>query len=765
MIVPDEVLGIMAKVHPDAVETEAHDLRKAAGGIRDAGADVHTTWQGLSAFYKAPEADQLFAATTPVRDNAAMFAGQLEKVTGALTTYAAETRVIKHKLTDLYMQAVTFVNKTFNEDGNWNENKDLVNENNTLLAAVNTQAMAFHNAQEKATSSIYAAYGETTPPLPTGGGGEPPPWGTPEKADLPWYEDLWNGAGSLLTGFFGDGLGGDAKGIWDLVTSPDKWWDAYKSLMALTLPLNPIIAPFAMLIPSVRHKVNETWKGFGKSFVAWDRWKQDPARAAGNTLFNIVTTVVPVGKVGTPGKLAKLSRATAKVGDLVDPVSLSLKATKLPKVSDIVAHLGGKVGDLAKTTKLNLHKFVIQPTIDLKNYIHHRHSHIPDRIPEWIQREHRQPAAAQVRASHTPELAAARTGQPTNTIHDPAQTPATASRATPQSGNTTGGNSPGESPLIRHTGSLTGPHQGPSEGSGVLHHDRVEGDLDTPAAATPPHGPEGPPHDPSGGEHTPKLEDQVVERKDALSPKKSKPFGDGVELEANKRYIVTDHGGRYRGVFITDDHGVIREVHTWSRSTGKWRPDLRNPLPNVAYHVDDNWIFRTDDHARTISVEGELHHPGSDDARRMATDQSSAGKEGGTEYERLNKEIIDNFVDEHNRLPMSHEVDLYHDVRWNGGHLIGTAFGGPGERINLVSMLEKLNKAQKGTSLLNNYRKLESYFIAILDRSQPPRLEINIRADYLPGRKVPHEIIVEYALDGQITNKLVYPNVPPINSS
>jgi hypothetical protein len=111
---------------------------------------------------------------------------------------------------------------------------------------------------------------------------------------------------------------------------------------------------------------------------------------------------------------------------------------------------------------------------------------------------------------------------------------------------------------------------------------------------------------------------------------------------------------------------------------------------------------------------------------------------------------------------MPHEVKLYQDVNWNGGHLVGTAFGGPGERLNLVSMLETLNQSQKGASLLNNYRKLEEYFIAVLDRPHPPRIDVAIKADYLPGRKTPTEVTVEYTFDGQVQNKLVYPNLPPL---
>ncbi|RSN43869.1 hypothetical protein, partial [Actinomadura sp. WAC 06369] len=360
MIVPDHVLSIMSGVNPDAVEAEAHSLKKAATGIRETGADVHSTWQGLSAFYEAPEAADLFSATAPVRDDAASFAGQLEQVTGALTTYAAETRVIKRKLTDLYMQAVTFVNKTYTEEEDWRKNEDLVQENNSLLQAVDAQALAFQKAQEKASTSIYSAYGGSAPSKQMCTDGKPLTWGTPEEAENPWYEDMWDGATSFLTGFFGDGLWGDASGLWDLATSPDKWRESFENLMVLGTPA------MALLSPELRGKFGETWKGFGKSFVAWDQWKQDPARALGNTAYNIVTTVIPIGKAGSAGKLAKGTRAAAKVGEALDPLSLTLRAgARLPKVSDIAARLTHKIGDLGTKLKLDLTRTkVITPHVD-----------------------------------------------------------------------------------------------------------------------------------------------------------------------------------------------------------------------------------------------------------------------------------------------------------------------------------------------------------------------------------------------------------------
>ncbi|MEU4683981.1 hypothetical protein AB0G24_12820, partial [Streptomyces xinghaiensis] len=62
------------------LEKDATGLGNDADDIRDTGRNIHTEFQGLSAFYTAPEAEALFASTKPVQDRADEFADDLEKV-------------------------------------------------------------------------------------------------------------------------------------------------------------------------------------------------------------------------------------------------------------------------------------------------------------------------------------------------------------------------------------------------------------------------------------------------------------------------------------------------------------------------------------------------------------------------------------------------------------------------------------------------------------------------------------------------------------
>ncbi|MGW1355532.1 hypothetical protein ACWCQE_40775, partial [Streptomyces sp. NPDC002409] len=48
------------------LEKDHASLTKDAGHIRETGSSVHTQFQALSAYYRAPEAEQLFASTKPV---------------------------------------------------------------------------------------------------------------------------------------------------------------------------------------------------------------------------------------------------------------------------------------------------------------------------------------------------------------------------------------------------------------------------------------------------------------------------------------------------------------------------------------------------------------------------------------------------------------------------------------------------------------------------------------------------------------------------
>ncbi|MGJ3559693.1 hypothetical protein ACR6C2_17150 [Streptomyces sp. INA 01156] len=83
-------------------------LTGEALAFRQSGSDVHTRFQGLSACYTAPEAEQLFATTAPVAAKADEFADDLEKVAAALSAYETEIQPLVARLKSLKRRAETF---------------------------------------------------------------------------------------------------------------------------------------------------------------------------------------------------------------------------------------------------------------------------------------------------------------------------------------------------------------------------------------------------------------------------------------------------------------------------------------------------------------------------------------------------------------------------------------------------------------------------------------------------------------------------------
>jgi methyl-accepting chemotaxis protein len=109
----------------EQLEEDCAGLKADAGHVRDTGQAVHSRFQGLAAYYTAPEAEQLFATTKPVKDRADTFADNLETVSGALSAYATEIRPLVDRLKALKARATAFVTSV-KDDVEWEYDGDKV---------------------------------------------------------------------------------------------------------------------------------------------------------------------------------------------------------------------------------------------------------------------------------------------------------------------------------------------------------------------------------------------------------------------------------------------------------------------------------------------------------------------------------------------------------------------------------------------------------------------------------------------------------------
>jgi hypothetical protein len=356
-------------------------LRSEADGIRQAGGAAHTQFQRLSAFYQAPEAEDLFASTAPVRDRADGFGDKLATVADALATYATEVAPIAARLKHLQSEAATFAAGLKTSSGafdeHWDHDQDKFNEHKALMNAVAEAKAAFTVAEIAANNKITALVGGTQYMMQGGGKAlfiprgvhlygytaealeqmEKLPWGTPVSKSHNWWDPRdfgYYAKSHIWDGFVVDNVWGTIDGVGTLLgahgtTDAGNAWEGLARVVvgADTYLLESGGQKSTGFMASDYVQGSKVYaKEAAKAYVAWDMWKENPARASATVLFNLLTLgagplkVASAGKVGTTAKVASV---TAKIGDAIDPINAVAKVTArgIPKISEVTANLRG----------------------------------------------------------------------------------------------------------------------------------------------------------------------------------------------------------------------------------------------------------------------------------------------------------------------------------------------------------------------------------------------------------------------------------------
>lgn len=360
-----------------AVAAAAARISKAGTQVERAGVRVHARFQGLDGCYRAPESGDLLASTVPVRTRATEFGEHLTAVGRALATYVYQMRAVASRLDAVQSEACAFVVEQLPKGEDWDKDPAAVARNNALIGTVNALVVARAAVERDCANAInritggptWQAAGQGSAPFQYGPGAIPPavptPWGRPVSPDLPWWRDSlhWIKAGldqglrqskSFAYGFFVDGLVGTIVGLrtlsftevlWAMtkeltghgssaatreaaLESAHAWRQLALTAVGVMVLGNVVLLPLAVALmahprsrPWVR-AVGEPGLQTAKSFVAWDTWKHDPARALGATTFNAVTVVLPTKGVSGLGKGAgsvdDVSRAASATDHAAD---------------------------------------------------------------------------------------------------------------------------------------------------------------------------------------------------------------------------------------------------------------------------------------------------------------------------------------------------------------------------------------------------------------------------------------------------------------
>ncbi|MFF3498268.1 hypothetical protein [Streptomyces sp. NPDC003247] len=352
------------------LDTDVMLLTANAAQFRASGADVHTTFQGLSAVYRAPEAGDLLSSTQPVKAKADAFADDLEKVASALSDYGAEVQPLIDRLATLKVDATAFV-QSLSGDDDWREDQDKVDRNNELWRDVNHTVAAFQAAERACHNKITALVGGSKTTVDDGSHGEhmygyraddldhapETPWGAPAEREYEGWEWLTHEAGQVWDGFWTDGVMATVHGVGTLfgADGSDAAGEAWKSLAQLATAsalTSATLGSWWLLpeekLPSWLRDSRTAYQQTVKGLVAWDTWKTNPSRAAGAVTFNVLTALGTEGTGAAASGAAKTSAAAralsaaGKVGRAVDPFTYVGKAGTFAL---------GKVGDAFGTLR------------------------------------------------------------------------------------------------------------------------------------------------------------------------------------------------------------------------------------------------------------------------------------------------------------------------------------------------------------------------------------------------------------------------------
>ncbi|EFL25770.1 conserved hypothetical protein, partial [Streptomyces himastatinicus ATCC 53653] len=334
--------------------------------------DVHTSFGGLSAFYEAPEADQLFATTKPVSDVGLTVSSDMCTIAGALGTYSRDAEPLVKKLETLKTEAAEFRTKVADDD-KWREDGDLIEENLNRRNEIAEVWAQFQEVERAAYAKIVALVGGKALTVNDGSNGEGMygydaealkqskslPWGDAVEESVPAWQ-VWEHAWDFGKGLVVDGVWGTLKGLGGLVGLSG--WDTFKASwtglgkLATGLAISSIpgvrelywAAPDDKL-PSWLRDSRTAMKETGKALLAWDQWGSNPSRAAGAVTFNVLTTVFTGGSggavsgAGKAGAVARTLSFAGKAGRAIDPMTYIFKGAGagVSKIGDVMAGLKG----------------------------------------------------------------------------------------------------------------------------------------------------------------------------------------------------------------------------------------------------------------------------------------------------------------------------------------------------------------------------------------------------------------------------------------
>ncbi|RAY14207.1 hypothetical protein DPM19_14585 [Actinomadura craniellae] len=284
------------KVNPGEVRARAKALKTDGARIADTGHDIHAAWQGLKAFYNAPEEGLLFAATKPVAAAGEDVRRAATAAGGALVEFAEQAEYNLQRFHNLKRSATAFRAKIAGND-NWREDADLAEENDGLVRAVAHTVLSHKEDEAACANKISALVGGTrftyTDPR-TKLDGIRTPWGNATGQDKPWWQDVGDGLTDFIGGIFTDAgamLGlNNSEGMMTGFNSFGDWWnnitDAWGGVITGIGGLTGFHGEYGWGWQGL-DTAGSNWKELAHAMVPWREWDDRPGYVVTTGLLSV----------------------------------------------------------------------------------------------------------------------------------------------------------------------------------------------------------------------------------------------------------------------------------------------------------------------------------------------------------------------------------------------------------------------------------------------------------------------------------------------
>ena len=332
------------QVDPEVITDLANDIRSSGEAISDTGADIKSSWGGLTSCYEAPHQEELYEVLDPVASDGTRVMYGMNRISNALEDFAETVESIQKRWDTLREDANTFRDRIASEGDEWRDaegfkgvfgigESEAVEENRALVRRGVTLIDEYEEAERDCANRINSNVENRTrfESMPSdnenldddvfyhGHEGDLSnlitEWGVETTTNEHWWVDagaaVWDFGVDAIEGT-GAMLGLHSSQGWLNMSWGDALFQYHEDNIQSALGLVGLYDSKSNSYGWAGwDSVGEEWKEMAHSVVPWREWDERPGYVIGTALLNIGGTVggavLTATGVGAPVGLALMA--------------------------------------------------------------------------------------------------------------------------------------------------------------------------------------------------------------------------------------------------------------------------------------------------------------------------------------------------------------------------------------------------------------------------------------------------------------------------